>query len=93
MKPKKASKNRENIGLQIIDITDIEFPVSHHGDYIRKDRPILFKSNTDQNIGGIAVQMKPYAAVCQHSIVCYILYLAQDDDGSRCSETIPWQVS
>jgi len=47
MKPKKASKNRENIGLQIIHITDIEFPVSHHGDYIRKDRPILFKSNTD----------------------------------------------
>ena len=30
--------------LQIVDISDIEFLVSHHGDYIRKDRPILLKS-------------------------------------------------
>jgi len=40
-------KNRENIGLQIVDITDIEFLVSHHGDYIRKDPPNLLKSNTE----------------------------------------------
>jgi len=33
--------------LQIVDISDIEFVVSHHGDYIRKDHPILLKSNTE----------------------------------------------
>ena len=40
-------KNRENFGHQVIDISHIEFLVSHLGDYIKKDRPILLKSNTD----------------------------------------------
>ena len=40
-------KNRKHMGLQAIDITQIEFLVSHLDEYIRRDRPVLVNSKTD----------------------------------------------
>ena len=41
----------------------------------------IFQLSSNQNVDGIDVHMKLYAADCQCFIACYILYLAQDDNG------------
>jgi len=60
--------------LQIVDVTDIEFVVSHHGDYIRKDHPILLKSNTDHIQSILEEHIRKHVpSTLRSSFVTYLL--------------------
>ena len=42
-------KNSKHMGVQNIDISNIEFLTSHLHDYINRDRPILLKDSIDHS--------------------------------------------